>query len=328
MPRPPIRRAQGLVRHAFGSRGRAPDCKSLGPGYLYFQSHHSDMTHSLSISILMYHQVGDFAPMREHRANYCDRRRFARQMRLIAHLGYRVLDLDTALACLARERPMPRRALVLTFDDAYDGFYDHALPVLQSHGFPATVYAISGWVGRRAEWFAKDPGRPIPRLMSASRLREIHAAGMTVGSHTANHAKLGEVSPAVQRAELADSKAALEDLLGAEVRHLCYPFGSFDRSAIETANQTGYISATTCLRGVATPADHPLALPRKAISFGDNAIGYWWKLAVKNAAKPGLEEWRKRLAEEPSRTRARESAGEPSRPEIQATVGSTRSNSY
>jgi peptidoglycan/xylan/chitin deacetylase (PgdA/CDA1 family) len=129
-------------------------------------------------------------------------------------------------------------------------------------------------------------------------LREIHAAGMTVGSHTANHVKLGEVNPAVQRAELIDSKTALEDLLGAEVRHLCYPFGSFDRSAIETAAQTGYVSAATCLRGRATRADHRLALPRKAISYGDNLLGYWWKLAMKNAPKPDLTDWRKRLAKE------------------------------
>ena len=269
----------------------------------------------------MYHQVGDFAPMREHRANYCDRGRFARQMYLIARLGYRVLDLDTALACLAGERPTPPRALVLTFDDAYDNFYDHALPMLQSHGFPATVYAISGWIGRRAEWFAKDPGRPIPSLMSAARLREIHAAGMTVGSHTANHveARRGRARPS--SAELADSKAALEDLLGAEVRHLCYPFGSFDLDAVRAAAQTGYVSATTCLRGAATPADHPLALPRKAISFGDNLIGYWWKLAVKHAPKPALAEWRERLADGPARPkpRPRETPGELDRPSTRPT---------
>jgi peptidoglycan/xylan/chitin deacetylase (PgdA/CDA1 family) len=258
------------------------------------------MTDSPGISILMYHQVGDFAPMREHRANYCDRGRFARQMHLIDRLGYRALDLDTALAFLRGPGPMPPRALVLTFDDAYDGFYDHALPILQSHGFSATVYAISGWLGRRAEWFAKDPGRPVPSLMSGARLREIHAAGMTVGSHTANHVKLAEVSPAIQRAELIDSKAALEDLLGAEVKHLCYPFGSFDRSTIAVAAEAGYVSATTCLRGPATRTDHPLALPRKAISFGDNLLGYWWKLSVKNAPKPDLTEWRKRLAKETS----------------------------
>jgi peptidoglycan/xylan/chitin deacetylase (PgdA/CDA1 family) len=249
------------------------------------------------ISILMYHQVGRFAPMREHRANYCDAGRFARQMALLAGLGYRVLDLDTALDCLAGRRPTQPRAAVLTFDDGYDNFAEHALPVLVRHGFPATVYAISGWIGRRAEWFAKDRGRPIPALMSGERLRSLAAAGVAVGSHTANHVKLAETPPAVQRRELADSKAALEDLLGEEVRHLCYPFGSFDRHSVTAAADTGYASAVTCLRGAATGADHPLALPRKAISYGDNLIGFWWKLGVKQAPKPALAEWRARLAD-------------------------------
>jgi len=43
------------------------------------------------ISILMYHQVGRFAPMRKHRANYCDAARFAAQMALLHRLGWRVL---------------------------------------------------------------------------------------------------------------------------------------------------------------------------------------------------------------------------------------------
>ncbi len=259
------------------------------------------MSSSPLISILMYHQVGEFAPMKAHRANYCDHRRFAAQMGLLARLGYEVIDLDTALDCLAGKRTAPRRAVVLTFDDAYENFAEYALPILLRHGFPATVYAISGWLGRRAEWFAKDPGRPMPRLLSADGLREIHAAGITVGSHGVDHRKLAELSAAEQRAEIADSKAALEDVLGVPVRHLCYPFGSFDLDAIRASAASGYASATTCLRGAAGPADHPLALPRKAISFGDNLIGFWWKLAVKNAPKAALQEWRARLAETPPR---------------------------
>lgn len=248
------------------------------------------------ISILMYHQVGEFAPMKAHRANYCDHRRFAAQMRFLKRFGYRVLELDQALACLRGDRPCPPKAVVLSFDDAYVNFVDYALPALQRHRFPAIVYAISGWIGRRAEWFAKDAGRPVPDLMSAAQLREIRAAGMTIGSHTVNHPKLADVEPECQRVELADSKAALEDLLGEEVRHLCYPYGSFDLEAVRAAAGCGYASATTCLRGAAEPADHPLALPRKAISFGDDLIGYFWKLNVKNAPKPRLIEWRQRLA--------------------------------
>lgn len=251
----------------------------------------------------MYHQVGRFAPMREHRANYCDSGRFARQMAFLAHTGIQVISLDQALAGLRGERPLPARAVVLTFDDAYENFAEHALPVLTRHGFQATVYAISNWIGRRAQWFDKDPGRPVPRLMDAGRLREIQAAGMSIGSHTAHHLKLASLPPEVQHEELSTSKATLEDLLGNPVRHLCYPFGSFDAQTLRAARASGYVSATTCLRGAATPADHPLVLPRKAISFGDNLLGYGWKILLKHAPKPALIQWRQRawevLAETP-----------------------------
>ncbi len=265
------------------------------------------------ISILMYHQVGQFAPMKAHRANYCDHRRFAAQMAFLARFGYSVLSLDEALLCLRGERPTPRKAVVLTFDDAYDNFADHALPVLQRHGFPATVYAISGWLGRKAEWFAKDPGRPIPTLMSGARLRAMRGAGITIGSHTVNHVKLGEVDADTQRRELRRGKADLEDVLGEPVHHLCYPFGSFDLNTVREAADAGYRSATTCLRGAAESLDHPLVLPRKAISHGDNLLGYWWKVAVKQAPKPALAEWRIALgAEQTSGPAKRASLGEES----------------
>jgi peptidoglycan/xylan/chitin deacetylase (PgdA/CDA1 family) len=131
--------------------------------------------------------------------------------------------------------------------------------------------------------------------MDAARLREVRAAGMTIGSHTVNHVRLAEVPSAAGRRELAASKAALEDVLGEEVRHLCYPFGSFDLDTVRAADETGYESGATCLRGAATAADHPLVLPRKAISFGDSLAGFAWKLLFKHAPKPALSEWRERM---------------------------------
>ncbi len=247
------------------------------------------------ISILMYHQVGQFPAMKTHRANYCDHRRFAGQMAFLKRFGFRVLDLDQVLKCLRGDAPIPPRAVALTFDDGYQNFIDYALPVLEQHGFPAAVYAISGYLGKPAAWFAKDPGRPVPLLMSAAQLRELRAQGIQIGSHTVNHVKLATVSEAQQRQELKDSKLALEDVLGEEIRHLCYPFGSFDLCTAQAACSLHYATAVTCLRGAAGPADHPLVLPRKAISFGDNLVGFFWKLAVKHAPKPDLEDWRRRL---------------------------------
>lgn len=251
------------------------------------------------LSILMYHQVGDFPPMPTHRPNYCHHRRFAAQMRMLKNFGFRVLRLDEALACLRGEQPLPPRAVVLTFDDGYEGFLRYALPELQRHGFPALVYLISGYLGRSADWLAKDPGRVIPRLLSAEQVCTLRDAGIDLGSHSKTHPRLAELDPDRQERELRDSKAALEDLLGQSVPHLCYPYGSFNRSTVAAAHQAGYQSAVTCLRGPATPQDHPLVLPRKAISYGDDWVGFAWKLLVKQRPTPTLTAWRRQGAELP-----------------------------
>ncbi|MDD3517435.1 MAG: polysaccharide deacetylase family protein [Chromatiales bacterium] len=241
------------------------------------------MTHGLSI--LMYHQVGAFAPMREHRSTYCDVRRFAAQMAWLHRFGYSVLRLDDALDALAGRRPLPPRAVVITFDDGYENFYTHAWPVLERHGFPATVYLIAGMLGQPSHWFAAD-GRDTPPLMGPERIRELHRAGVDFGSHSVTHAKLTEIDHVAARQEIEDSKAMLEDVLGAPVRHFCYPFGRHDRAIVELARAAGYASGTTCVRATAQIGWDALALPRKAVSYGDSALGMAYKLHFKHAPKP------------------------------------------
>ena len=236
------------------------------------------------ISILMYHQVGDFPPMQGHRSTYCHYRRFAAQMAYLSRFGYNVIGLDAALAGLRGERRIPPRAVVLTFDDGYENFYEHAYPALARYGFPAMVYLLSGLIGKDADWFAGD-GRATPALMDADRVRQLRQAGIDFGSHGVTHVKLAQTDREHVREEIFRSKAALEELLDEEVRHFCYPYGSHNDAVVETAREAGYASAVTCERAAAVPSDDPLALPRKAISYGDNLVGYFWKLHMKNKPK-------------------------------------------
>jgi peptidoglycan/xylan/chitin deacetylase (PgdA/CDA1 family) len=236
------------------------------------------------IQILMYHQVGDFPAMATHRATYCDYRRFGRQMSYLKLAGYHVLSLDDALKCLQGDTPIPPRAVVLTFDDAYENFYEYAFPELQKHGFPATVYAISSMLGKTASWLAAD-GHATPPLMSASRLRELRCAGIAIGSHSVTHVRLAEQSAERIREEVTASKRVLEDALGERVDHFCYPYGSHDIRAVEAVADAGYLSATTCERASVTLADDPLTLPRKAVAWGDSLIGVLWKMHFKNTPK-------------------------------------------
>lgn len=237
------------------------------------------------VQILMYHRVGHFpGRVKAHGALYCHLPRFRAQMRLFKVLGYSVVSLDDAAAGLRGEIALPPRPLVLTFDDAYVDFLDNAAPVLKAHGYPATVYAVSGLIGTTSSWDAGVGPEPAP-LMNAAQLREVQDLGFTIGSHSKSHLRLAQQDDACILAEARDSKRALEDLLGRRVDHFCYPYGSHDLRAVNAAAEAGYLTGTTCVRAAATPADDLLTLPRKAVSRGDDVFGVAWKLLTKNIPK-------------------------------------------
>jgi len=79
---------------------------------------------------------------------------------------------------------------VLTFDDGYQSFYEHALPVLERYGFPATVFAVADRLGGTAEWL--EAPAPRPPLMDAPTLRELRPSRRGGGSHSRTHPRLSD----------------------------------------------------------------------------------------------------------------------------------------
>lgn len=239
----------------------------------------------IRIHILMYHRVGHFPHrMPSHRGQYCHLPCFKAQMAMLKRFGYSVIGLDEAVAGLRGQKPLPPRPVVLTFDDGYLDFLEHVAPVLLAHNYPATVYAVAGLLGKTNEWVIPEGLEPAP-LMTAAQLREVQSMGFTVGSHTVSHPRLAQTETPQIADEMTISKKMLEDILGTPVDHFCYPYGSHDIRAVEAAAEAGYVTGTTCLRAVATPADDLLTLPRKPVSQGNGPLGVLWKLHAKNTAR-------------------------------------------
>lgn len=237
-----------------------------------------------NISILMYHQIGEFERPSTHRATYCHVKRFKSQMAYLHYFRYNVLGLEEAINGLFDGKPLPDHSVVLTFDDGYRNFKEYAFPVLKHYGFPATVFLVSSLLGLKAKWL-EDAGRSAPALMDRATIRELRSRDIAFGSHTATHPKLTQIDRSWQRREIWDSKFELENLLNEEIKYFCYPNGDYDEEVVECAREAGYKAALTCDRGAATPIENPLLLPRKAISFGDSLIGYFWKLHMKHKKK-------------------------------------------
>ena len=235
------------------------------------------------ISILMYHQIGLYARPDSHRALFCHIDRFRDQLRYLKRMGFDVINLTEARLRLFEGKQYDRRSVVITIDDGYDDFREFAWPALQQEGLSATVYVVTSLVGKRANWLDDWPEKP--RLMNAQTIRQLRSEGCDFGSHAASHPRLSQLSAAQQRVEIFDSKKSLEDLLSDSVPDFCYPYGDYSLRSRDLVQEAGYQTATTCIRGLGNLSDNPYELTRKAISYGDNLIGFAWKLHVKNERK-------------------------------------------
>lgn len=160
------------------------------------------------------------------------------------------------------------RTAVITFDD---GYVDNlaACNELQKRGIRATWFIVAGSIGQTPRWPAD--GRPEGRLLNASELREMHDAGMEIGSHSVNHVRLTEVDDAHLIEELAESKTTLEDLLGNPVDSFAYPYGAWNERCAAAVKQAGYNAACTTRTGWALRDQDPHQLRRLTIFNQDTA---------------------------------------------------------
>ena len=195
--------------------------------------------------------------------------RLESQLRFLLRRGYRPVTLSAAL-----DEDAPRRALVVTFDDAYTSILAAGSPVLERLGVPATVFvptdaaSESGQMAwsELAQWVGGEHEHEL-RCMAWEQLRELSEHGWEIGSHTCSHPHLTEIGEERVASELRASRAACEEELQRPCETLAYPFGSYDAKVMELAVAAGYRAAVTLDERIAAPlrGRGPLEVPREAI---------------------------------------------------------------
>lgn len=193
--------------------------------------------------------------------------RFRDQLDFLAAEGYATPTMSELVSKPADK--WPGRTAVITFDD---GYVDNlaACEELKQRGMRASWFIVSGSVGQTPLWPAD--GRPAQRLLNAAELREMLQNGMEIGSHTVNHVRLTEVDDARLAQELADSRNALEDMLGNAVKSFAYPYGAWDARCAEAVRQAGYTAACTTRTGWTLRDGDPYRLRRLSV-FNHDTLG-------------------------------------------------------
>jgi peptidoglycan/xylan/chitin deacetylase (PgdA/CDA1 family) len=214
------------------------------------KSKHNDK----GIPVLMYHAIGYEAGNTAR----VPKENFIKQMKYLKNNGYVTLTLDEAYDFFVKNKPIPEKSVVLTFDDGYVDNYVEAMPILKKFGFKATIFVITGAVNKSKNY------------MNVEQLKEMEASGMDIQGHTVHHKNLKELSYAIQLQTLKESKDFLEKSLNKRIKYFAYPYGEYSKETLKAVKEAGYTMAFATAGRWSDKADGILTLDRVFISGSAN----------------------------------------------------------
>jgi peptidoglycan/xylan/chitin deacetylase (PgdA/CDA1 family) len=214
--------------------------------------------------LLLYHRIGEAGsdPWR-----LCVRpRHFAEQLEV---LRGSVLPLAELVAARTPGR------VALSFDDGYAGTLRTALPLLERHALPATVFVTTGPAADGRPFWWDDP--PADRGLRGEEIARLAAHGLfEIGAHTVSHPRLPALAPAAQRREVEESRACLETLTGRPVLGFAYPHGAHAAATRRIVREAGFGWACTTAAGLLRRRTDAFRLPRLQVpDLGGEAFARW-----------------------------------------------------
>ncbi|MGH3004411.1 MAG: polysaccharide deacetylase family protein [Gaiellaceae bacterium] len=222
-------------------------------------------SHDRRVPVLMYHVIGDPPAGTPLTHLWVSASTFAAQMRYLARHGYDVVNLQDVYDYW-HGGPLPRKAIVVSFDDGFDGHYRRARPILARHGWSGTLNLALSHYGRD---------------LSRAEIRALLAANWELDSHTLTHAFLPGLNATRLRAEVSRSRRVLRRRFDVPVNFFCYPTGAYDARVVSAVRAAGYQGATTTEHGLASRSE-PFTMDRIRVSHGDGVTGLARKLHALN----------------------------------------------
>jgi peptidoglycan/xylan/chitin deacetylase (PgdA/CDA1 family) len=223
-----------------------------------------------AVPILAYHQFTRKKPASLMEVTDAS---FQQQMDYLQNAGYRVITLGDLAGFLRMERPIPQRSVVITIDDGYRSVYDIAYPILKAHGFRATLYVYTDFVGARLG-------------LTWDQIKEMDASGVIdVQSHSKSHGSMSraptDVSPSAYATrvtrEITVPEGLLRERLGKSIDQFAYPYGDSSSVVVSALNQRHYGTAVTVWRGANPSFTNPLMLRRDMV-YSDYSLEAFKKL--------------------------------------------------
>lgn len=233
--------------------------------------------------------------------------------RLIEHFswlknhGYQPISVDDLLAANKGERPLPDKAVLLTFDDGYKGFYQRVFPLLKAYKFPAVLALVGSWMEGADENYVQYGDHIVPRkwFISWDEAREMAESGLVeIASHSyelhrgvkgnpqdnsqpaLTHRIYEKKSGSYERdiaflqrirKDLKRNSELIEQKTGKRPRVMVWPYGKFNIPAVDIARDLGMPITLTLEDGVNSSRD--ISAIRRYLVLGNQRLNdFVWQI--------------------------------------------------
>jgi len=141
-----------------------------------------------------------------------------------------------------QELPTTRYHFIITFDDAFKGFYENAFPILLELKIPVLLFIPTGYMGRKSHWVDYGGDNKVGEdVLSEKEIHELVKSGLVqIGSHSVNHKDMVLLNDMELTEELVNSKKTLETIVLKTIDAISFPYGSFNQREVNAAERAGY----------------------------------------------------------------------------------------
>ena len=202
-----------------------------------------------TVPILAYHSVC----AHQISANCVPVQKFRAQTEYLRQAGYQTVTFQDLMRWELGIGLLPKKPILLTFDDGYHDNFTNAFPMLRQQGMRATIFLISRKVGEEG-------------YLNWDEVRFMARHGFEFGAHTLTHPNVTTLTSAEQREEIGQSKKEIEARLGRPVIAFAYPYGQFNDATEQMVKNSGYSYAVSGRSGHAAIFEEPFHMKRVVIS--------------------------------------------------------------
>jgi peptidoglycan/xylan/chitin deacetylase (PgdA/CDA1 family) len=209
------------------------------------------------IPILCYHQIRDWRPTDSKRAKdyIVPVEVFKKQLKMLADSGFHTILPDQLYDYLTKNKPLPAKPVMLSFDDTDLGQYTVGFPEMKKYGFKGVFFIMTVSIGR-------------PNYMTKEQIKELADAGNPIGSHTWDHHNVKKYQGKDWEIQIDKPTRLLETITGKPIRYFAYPFGLWNEQAVAELKKRNFLAAFQLI--TSRDDQEPLYTIRRMI-----VPGYW-----------------------------------------------------